>query len=236
MDDYIVIPQFIARLELTASERIALSLVYGFSRNDKGVFYGTYDYIAEWLGSTRRSAINTMKSLEDKGYIEKGKIVKGDDVLNYWGVKNFHPGEKISPNNIDIVDIDKNINITTSSIYKSLSKERIKKEIPLPYSSPKFLETWGLLLDQPKWKGKSNTALRKCAELLAKYTEDVALQMMDNTIMNGWQGLFPLRQNAPQRAANTAASLASSRESFQRIADRRTTAEQEAKYLEGYDN
>lgn len=234
MDDYIVIPQFIARLELTASERIALSLVYGFSRNDKGVFYGSYDYIAKWLGCTERSARNTMKSLEDKGYIEKGKIVKSGELLNYWGVKNFHSIEKFSTNNnIDIVD--NNIN-TTSSIYKSLSKERIKKEIPLPYSSPKFLETWGLLLDQPKWKGKSNTALRKCAELLAKYTEDVALQMMDNTIMNGWQGLFPLRQNTPQRAANTAASLASSRESFQRIADRRTTAEQEAKYLEGYDN
>lgn len=235
MDDYIVIPQFIARLELTASERIALSLVYGFSRNDKGVFYGTYDYIAEWLGCTRRGAIKVMKGLEEKGFVEKGVIEKDGKSLNYWGVKKVHPGgEKSSPNNnIDIVD--NNIN-TTSSIYKSLSKERIKKEIPLPYSSPKFLETWGLLLDQPKWKGKSNTALRKCAELLAKYTEDVALQMMDNTIMNGWQGLFPLRQNAPQRAANTAASLASSRESFQRIADRRTTAEQEAKYLEGYDN
>ena len=68
-----------------------------------------------------------------------------------------------------------------------------EEELPLPYSSEEFRNTWEVLCRQPKWKKKSKDALRGNLKKLAGYPEDVAIKMMQNSINNDWQGLFPLK-------------------------------------------
>ena len=106
-----------------------------------------------------------------------------------------------------------------------ISKEDNKKDnknnplnnIPLPYSGEEFTEVWNTLCRQPKWKTKSADALKAQADFLADYPEAVAVKMMRNSIRNGWQGLFPLKENDQPRAEReTAQSRA--HEAFLRVA------------------
>lgn len=52
-------------------EVVAFALVYGFSQDNNSQFSGSISYIQEWLMCSRHTAIDTMKSLEDKGLIKK---------------------------------------------------------------------------------------------------------------------------------------------------------------------
>ena len=88
------------------------------------------------------------------------------------------------------------------SNYNYINNYNTKKENPkekstivLPYSSVEFADTWAMLVSQPKWRGKSRDALAKCAKMLAGYPERIAIEMMNASIRNGWQGLFPLKSN-----------------------------------------
>ena len=88
---------------------------------------------------------------------------------------------------------EKKINIYSQK--KELSKES-KKEKPssprplsLPYSSTRFVEVWETLRTQPKWKGKTQTALQLSLDKLGKYDEEFAISLMEDAIERNWQGV-----------------------------------------------
>ena len=56
---------------LSATQKIALALIHGFSQNRQGAFTGDIDYISWWLGTSNRSTIRLLKRLEEMGLIEK---------------------------------------------------------------------------------------------------------------------------------------------------------------------
>lgn len=127
--DFLTIPASFNQLGLSAIEKMALALVWGFDKDGNGVFYGSVAYIQEWLGCSKPTAIATLKKLETLGYIKRGTGIFGGEIRrtftielgrlkNLTPVKKFNPAGKISlPNNIvDIEDID-----------KSISKECINK-------------------------------------------------------------------------------------------------------------
>lgn len=122
------------QLGLSANEKLALALVYGFAMKE-GCSCVKNACVQEWVGCTKKTAINIMDSLEEKGLIIRvqeiinGKIANtyklGEEKLlsmgvkitpqgckNYTvGVKKLHPkGEKITP----YKDINKD-NIISSS-------------------------------------------------------------------------------------------------------------------------
>lgn len=67
----------------------------------------------------------------------------------------------------------------------------------MPYKSKVFADTWAILVQQPKWRKKSRAALEMSLKKLAQHSETDAIQMMQNTIANDWQGLFePDRKRA----------------------------------------
>lgn len=61
--------------------------------------------------------------------------------------------------------------------------------LSLPYDSQQFRETWNDLIRQPKWKGKTPTALKRCLDQLAKYPEPFAVELMNTAIANNYQGV-----------------------------------------------
>ena len=63
----------------------------------------------------------------------------------------------------------------------------------LSLHTDEFRDTWEVLLRQPKWRKKSADALKGSLKKLETYEEGVAIAMMQNTINNGWQGLFDLK-------------------------------------------
>lgn len=75
------------------------------------------------------------------------------------------------------------------------NKEEFKNKIEIiyPFDSEKFKQVWSVLIKEPKWKKKTDTALQACLKQLSKYSEQDAIQMIENSIAGGWQGLFELK-------------------------------------------
>ena len=71
MSSYITIIDEFNGKGLSATQKIALALIHGFSQNRQGAFTGDIEYISWWLGSSNRSTIRVLKKLEEMGLIEK---------------------------------------------------------------------------------------------------------------------------------------------------------------------
>lgn len=61
--------------------------------------------------------------------------------------------------------------------------------VELPFRSQAFASAWALLCSQPKWKKKSQSALSMSLKKLAKYDEDFAIMLIEDSIANDWQGV-----------------------------------------------
>jgi len=80
------------------------------------------------------------------------------------------------------------------SLY-TVSKKSKKVELVYPYSSIHFNSTWNALIQEPKWKKKSPRALQQALKFLSTKTESDAIQIMEQSIMGGYQGLFELKNS-----------------------------------------
>ena len=71
MSSYVTIVDDFNGKGLSATQKIALALIHGFSQNRQGAFTGDIEYISWWLGASNRSTIRVLKKLEEMGLIEK---------------------------------------------------------------------------------------------------------------------------------------------------------------------
>lgn len=141
-ENYIAIQGWMLKLGLSGNRLLVYAIIYGFSQDSNSVFSGTAGYIADWLNTSRRTAMDIMNDLTREGLLIKyEKIVNGVKLCDYkvnqdkiketfrGSVKNFQGGsekvsqggsEKVSHHNIDIENIEENkkkIN-TVNSVYK----------------------------------------------------------------------------------------------------------------------
>lgn len=75
------------------------------------------------------------------------------------------------------------------------------KEIVMPFgeSFAEMFEYWKIYKSK-EWKFKFKSAISEqmCLNKLVKISggkEDIAIQIIEESIANGWQGLFPLKQD-----------------------------------------
>lgn len=69
---YINIQSFmVTELELKGNELLVYAIIYGFSQTNGTYFTGSTQYLADWTNSTRQGIMKNLKSLMDKGLIEK---------------------------------------------------------------------------------------------------------------------------------------------------------------------
>ncbi|MBQ1759012.1 MAG: helix-turn-helix domain-containing protein [Prevotella sp.] len=119
-NNYITIQGWMrTRLNLKGVELMVYAIIYGFSQDGESVFSGTARYLAEWVGVTRRSMMDILKKLVDKGLLVKiDKVVNGvglvDYKVNLKSVENFIGYEKFSQGGCEkmlhhIDNIDNNI-------------------------------------------------------------------------------------------------------------------------------
>lgn len=73
-DSYIHVNAFmVTELGLKGNELLAYAIIYGFSQDGEGEYRGGISYLCEWLGASKPTVINALKSLTEKGYIEKNE-------------------------------------------------------------------------------------------------------------------------------------------------------------------
>lgn len=90
-EKYITIYEWMNDLDLSPVEKIAYALVYSFCKKGE-CFNGKNSYLQEWLGCTKKTAITTMATLEEKGY-----IVKEQQMVNGKTTNVYSMGVKITP-------------------------------------------------------------------------------------------------------------------------------------------
>jgi len=138
-ENYITIQGWMRNgLNLKGNELMVYALIYGFSQDNETQYTGSVGYIADWIGSTKQTVHNVLKSLcEKKLLIKQEEYRNGIKFCSYiavlpvvknfdWVVKKFDGGsKKFLPNNIDnntnnnIEYIVKYLNEKTGKNYKS---------------------------------------------------------------------------------------------------------------------
>jgi hypothetical protein len=121
--NYIVIQGWmLTDLHLKGNELVIYACIYGFSQLEGQVFSGSLQYLADWTNSTRQGVVKCLKSLIEKGYLEKAdKVVNGVKFCEYRATKFNGVCNKVvqgmqqsctggvqqsSPNNLDIDNLE----------------------------------------------------------------------------------------------------------------------------------
>lgn len=123
------------------------------------------------------------------------------------GRKNQAETETEPNNNREVTELEPNPNQAETETGAIMSNDNIispdgdkkeikpkgftkkKPELTLPYTSQEFINTWGMLCQQPKWKKKTDSALQMSLKKLGKYPEKFAIQLMEDAIAGGYQGI-----------------------------------------------
>lgn len=92
---YITILSFmVSKLKLSGNHLIVYAVIYGFSQDGEGWFYGSLEYLSRMTGITRRTVVNVLNKLHEDGLIEKDILDSGR--VRYKVRKTFLPSEKIA--------------------------------------------------------------------------------------------------------------------------------------------
>lgn len=89
-------------LNLSGNGLIVYAIIYGFSQNKQGEFTGSVQYLADWVGCTKRTVTTILRKFVDEELVKK-TVVQLDNnskrvsyQANVGVGKNFLGGEKIS--------------------------------------------------------------------------------------------------------------------------------------------
>lgn len=186
---------------LSWSEKILLLEVDSFTSQQRDCYFSD-DYIADLLGVGVTTANKILASLIRKGYVSKTRF-DGRRRYIQSNLRVIIDNSSLAEN--DGAALPKSADQPCTKVQPSISNNNISKiennrinknnniSIPLPFTGAEFVSTWELLTQQPKWRKKSRAALEMSLKKLATYPERIAVRMMQNTIANDWQGLFPLK-------------------------------------------
>ena len=218
-NNYICIQAFMVnQLELKGNELLVYALIYGYSQTEENRYTGSLQYIADWLNSSKQTVINTLKSLLEKGLIQKYEYLKnGVKYVEYYvsdlnGSQNFLLGysnnlnggsQNFLPNNINNNNISNNIERkeTINSKEKNLSEaEEVKKLIDNEFGHNKELlnsinELLKLRLSSKKTKNSLFAKLLINEFNKLANDDDEKIAIINQSILRGWISVFPLKKN-----------------------------------------
>jgi hypothetical protein len=226
-DNYAVVQGWmITDLNLKGNELLVYAIIYGFSQNGDGQRYtGSIQYLADWTNTTKRSVMNNLTSLVEKGYIEKNEVIKngvrfceyyasyfitsekfspGGGEKNSPGSEKSSPGggENFSPNNID------NDNTINKSILNNIDIGTRKNNASVVYYplDDNLNQTFADYVEmrkrikKPMATERAITLAKNKLQDLSKGDNEKAIQILEQSIMNSWQGLFPLKQDGKKQS------------------------------------
>ena len=62
-------------LKLSGNELIVYAIIYGFSQSKQGAFTGALQYLADWVGCSKRTVMRTLNRLVEEKFITKTETV-----------------------------------------------------------------------------------------------------------------------------------------------------------------
>lgn len=203
--NYYVVQSFmIKELKLKGLEKEVYAIIYGFSQAEQK-FDGSLQYLADWTSSTKQGVMKTLKSLQEKGLINKEEEYKNSIKFVKYYATEFNGGMQLSlmggvkqslPNNINIDNIIDNKD-------KKEKKTSEFDEILNTIEDVKLKEALISFIKMRKTIKRPMTthALELLINRLNKITNnrDRQIEMLENSILHGWQDVYdkqPKKQNS----------------------------------------
>ena len=181
-------------LNLSGNELIVYAIIYGFSQNKQGEFTGSVQYLADWVGCTKRTVTTILRKFVDEELVKKtvvqldnnskrvsyqanvgvGKNFLGGEKISQGVGKNFlggrknfpRGGEKIS-HNININNNTNNITRDTNNVHScSESLEETPEETPEEF----FERAWQYY---PNKRGKGQVSEKSKERLMSHGWDNV---------------------------------------------------------------
>ena len=189
--------------KLTPTDKLILSDIYNLCA-EGGDYFKTNETIAKEVNISVPSVSRTIKKLINLNYIKceyngRSRLIKMISTL----IKLIK-----QPNQNDKAAISKRLD----SIHSS---KHIKKHISIDYTfnSKEFLDMWAIWLDERKQqKRKKYTARGEQAALhnlqkISNNNEKQAIKIIQQSITQGWQGLFALKGATNRNELNAEQAL-----------------------------
>ena len=135
-NNYITIPGFLrTRLDLKGSELIITALIYGYSQDGNSWFMGKTEYIAEWAGITDKNVLRSLKSLTEKGILEKKEMFVNNKAKRCYYRFNFECAELQNSTvaelqNSPVAELQNST--VNNNIYNNIYNNNIKPENEFP--------------------------------------------------------------------------------------------------------
>ncbi len=208
----------------TLRERLFLALVSSFEDTGRGC-YASDGYCAEFLECTEQQVRKMRKALTDAGLLHltgygKTRVLQLGPEVPRGGIEPGTRGRPAKPapggaiKNESCARKRKKLRPEAqkvapggAQIIKRDNKEDNKENntVVMPFECAEFLEMWSTWKQERKERGiRSYTARGEQAALhnlqtLSKQDSHAAVKIIQQSIANGWQGLFPLREQ-PKRS------------------------------------
>ena len=105
---HLVITEEMRALGLSGNDLMVFALIYGFSQNGQGCFYGSISYICETCGISKSTTLRILQDLTQRGFLIKKEIYEnGLKYVSYKSGVKMTPevskcnggGVKMTPNN-----------------------------------------------------------------------------------------------------------------------------------------
>ena len=186
----------INRLNLKGNELQAYAIIYGFTQDGQNWYTGSLAYLSDWLNCSRRTVINTLSSLVEKGLlIKENRIEKGQAVVRY----------RANLAALDFAEALKQPAKQAELLYNQTKKPAPKAKKPAEPQKDAFDEYAG---DRPELLAKLREFEENRVALKAKMTtqaktllvnklerefsnDQERTRALDEAILNGWKSVYP---------------------------------------------
>ena len=173
---FVVHGWMINRLGLKGNELQVYAIIYGFSQAEGTEFTGNLQYLADWTNATRRTALNSLQGLVEKGLLIKEDVYNnGVKACKYRCFLDACAGENTSPGVVK--NLHRGGENTSPGVVKNLHQggektapNNISHNIPDNISDKK--EIGGQAPTPPPEKKSTKKPKADTEAILARYTTD----------------------------------------------------------------
>lgn len=190
-------------LDKRIKNELGLLIIISSLSAEKGYCYANNKYIAEQYNETEQSISNKIKKLEKLNYITIEYKKHGCEIVSRKiRLKNYyiHDITNVIPTIEQKLYRNKHINITNINNIKenNISKDIFKRKY---FENEHLNELFIEFLEQRK-KLKAINSERAIKQLLSKlelYDDLVKEQMIEESLVNSWKGLFPIKTKKQEK-------------------------------------
>ena len=199
---HLVITEEMRALGLSGNDLMVFALIYGFSQNGQGCFYGSISYICETCGISKRTTLRILQDLTQKGFIIKKEIYEnGVKSVSYRSGVKMTPGVskcdeggvKMKPNIIE------DINISPTEINNK--RFDFKKSLIEIGVSPEVADDW-MQVRKAKKASNTETAFKRIKNEIDRSGLS-ANECITIAVARSWQGFQADWVANQQRARST---------------------------------